>query len=145
MDTTKFDTVARLFGSGMTRREALRGLVAGAAAVTAGGVLLQAEDVSAKRRRRKKNKKKNQNTGQSQGLPPGTRCQNSNQCTSDYICEVPVNGSNSDTYCCGAQGAGCGAKDENDDDTAPYCCVGHECVYSSGNGSWTCQAVPDEI
>ena len=44
MDTTKFDAVARIFGSGMTRREALRGLVAGAAAVTAGGALLAVED-----------------------------------------------------------------------------------------------------
>ena len=37
MDTFKFDAVARLLGSGMTRREALRGLVAGAATFTAGG------------------------------------------------------------------------------------------------------------
>jgi hypothetical protein len=47
MDTTTFDTVARLFGTGMTRREALRGLMAGAAAVTTGGALLQGEDASA--------------------------------------------------------------------------------------------------
>ena len=53
MDTTRFDTIARHFGSGMTRREALRGLAASVAAVTAGGVLMQAEDAAAKRRRRK--------------------------------------------------------------------------------------------
>jgi hypothetical protein len=58
MDTVKFDAVSRLFGQGMTRREALRGLVAGAAAVTAGGTLLQVEDASAKRRRRKHRKQK---------------------------------------------------------------------------------------
>ena len=60
MDTTKFDTVARLFGSGITRREALRGLVASAAALTAGGALLADEETAAgkaKRKRRKKNKK----------------------------------------------------------------------------------------
>ena len=49
MDTFKFDSVARLFGTGMTRRDALRGLVAGAAAVTTGGALLQGEDASARR------------------------------------------------------------------------------------------------
>ncbi len=60
MDTTKFDAVARIFGSGMTRREAVRGLVTGAATVAVSGALLayrgrcgkqvQAQD-------RKKNKK----------------------------------------------------------------------------------------
>jgi hypothetical protein len=49
MDTTKFDTVARLFGSGMTRRDALRGLVAGAAAVAAGGTLLASEETAARK------------------------------------------------------------------------------------------------
>jgi hypothetical protein len=58
MDTFKFDSVARLLGSGMTRRDALRGLVAGAAAVTAGGALLQGEDASARKRRRRKNRNK---------------------------------------------------------------------------------------
>ena len=66
MDTTKFDSVARLFGSGMTRREALRGLVAGAATITAGGMLLQAEDASAKRRKKSKKSKKQQNRQQDQ-------------------------------------------------------------------------------
>jgi hypothetical protein len=53
MDTTRIDAVARMFARSMTRREALRGLVAGAAAVTAGGTLLQVEDASARRRRRR--------------------------------------------------------------------------------------------
>ena len=56
MDTFKFDSVARLFGTGMTRRDALRGLVAGAAAVTTGGALLQGEDASARRCRCRNNK-----------------------------------------------------------------------------------------
>lgn len=55
MDTTKFDTVTRLFGSGMTRRDALRGLVAGAAAV-AGGTLLTSEETAASKRRRRRNR-----------------------------------------------------------------------------------------
>jgi hypothetical protein len=58
MDTDKFDTVARFFGSGMTRRKALRGLVAGAAPLIGGGLLLAAEDAAAKRRHKKKHKKK---------------------------------------------------------------------------------------
>ena len=53
MDTTKFDTVARLFGRGMTRRDALRGLVAGAAAVAAGGTLLASEETEARKRKRR--------------------------------------------------------------------------------------------
>ncbi len=145
MDTTRFDAVTRLFGSGMTRREALRGLIAGAAVASASGLVLHAEDASARRRRKKKNRKGNNQDGDGQNLPPGARCQRDSQCRNDYICDVPVNGSNSDEYCCGAQGAGCGAENEDGDDTAPYCCVGHECVYHPGNGSWTCEAVPDEL
>jgi hypothetical protein len=52
MDSTRIDAVARMFAHGMTRREALRGLVAGAAAVAAGGTLVHVEDASARRRRR---------------------------------------------------------------------------------------------
>ena len=148
MDTTTFDGIARTLSGSMTRRSALRGLVAGAVAAVAGGALLEAEDASAKRRRKKKNKRsQNSNPTQSGGqqplLSPGSRCETSSQCTSHYICEVPVNGSNSDTYCSGAQGAICGAPNDDGDDTAPYCAVGYDCVFSSG--SWTCQAVPDEI
>ena len=47
MDPTRIDAVARIFARGMTRREALRGLVAGAAAITAGGTLVHVEDASA--------------------------------------------------------------------------------------------------
>jgi hypothetical protein len=135
MDTTKFDSVARLFGSGMTRREALRGLVAGAAALTAGGALLKADDASAKRRR-KKGKKSSQQRRQ-----PGEFCDTSSQCQTDrgYICAVAVNAGNSDKTCAGGPGAFCGPKNDDLDDTAPFCAVGHECVNS------VCQAVPEEI
>ena len=50
MDTTTFDTLSRSVATSLTRRSALRGLVASAAAAVAGGVLLSAEDSSAKRR-----------------------------------------------------------------------------------------------
>jgi hypothetical protein len=135
MDTFKFDAVARLFGSGMTRREALRGLVAGAAAVTAGGVLLQAEDVAARRRRRRKGKKQNNN----RGLPEGSPCEKDGQCRSSQklICEIPFGASNSDKACCRGQGATCSASE--------HCCTGEaggrefECV----NG--TCQPYVEEL
>jgi hypothetical protein len=142
MDTTKFDSVARLFGSGMTRREALRGLVAGAAAITAGGVLIQAEDASAKRRKKSKKSKKQQNRQQDQNqdqnggqtpfLPSGARCQNDGQCNSgqQQICEVPHNASNSDTHCCGGAGAVCGGVNSNGDAIGPFCCVGEAGVRS---------------
>ena len=135
MDSFKFDAVARLFGSGMTRREALRSLVAGAAAVTAGGVLISSEDASAKRRRRK-NRKKNQ--GNSQGKPEGSACKKDGECRSSQklICEIPFGAGNSDKACCRGQGATCS-------DSQP-CCTGEaggrefECV----NG--TCQPYVEE-
>jgi hypothetical protein len=61
MDTTRFDAMARNFARSMTRRQALRGLVAGAAAITAGGTLSQVEDASARRRRRRR-RRRNRNT-----------------------------------------------------------------------------------
>jgi len=82
MDTTRFDAVARIFAHGMTRRETLRGLVAGAAAATAGGVFLTDEAAAAsksKRKNRKKNKKKNTNSD-SAPTPPVNVCAGKNWC-----------------------------------------------------------------
>jgi hypothetical protein len=138
MDTTTFDTLTRTVSTSLTRRSALRGLVAGAAVAAAGaGMLIQSEDGSAKRRKKRKGK------GKGKGLQPGARCQNDNQCTRGYICEVPVNGSNSDEFCSGGQGAVCGAPNDDGDDTFPFCAVGFTCT-PTGNG-FTCQAVPDDI
>jgi hypothetical protein len=131
MDTFKFDAVARLFGSGMTRREALRGLVAGAAAITAGGVLLSGEEASAKKRRKRKSRQK--------GKPEGSSCKQDGECRSSQklICEIPFGASNSDKACCRGQGATC---NEN-----LHCCTGEaggrefECV----NG--TCQPYVEEL
>ena len=80
--------------------------------------------------------------GKGQKLQPGQRCQNDNQCTKGYICEVPVNGSNSDEFCSGGQNAKCGAPNDDGDDTFPFCAVGFSCT-ASGN-SYTCQANPEE-
>ena len=134
MDITTFDTLSRTVGTSQTRRSALRGLFVGAAAVVAGGVLLSADDTSAKRRGGK--------GGKGTKLPPGERCQSDSQCTKGYICAVPVNGSNSDEYCSGGQGAVCGAPTEDGDDTAPFCAVGFRCT--STGARYTCQANPDE-
>ena len=138
MDTTTFDTLTRTMSSSTTRRSALRGLVAGAAAAAVGtGLLLGAEETSGKRRKGRKGK------GQGKGLQPGQRCQNDNQCVRGYICEVPVNGSNSDEYCSGGQGAVCGAPNEDGDDTFPFCAVGFRCTATGSR--YTCQAEPEEL
>ena len=138
MDTTTFDTLTRAITTTSTRRSALRGLCAGAAVAAVGtAMLLPAEDAGARRRKGRKGK------GQGKGLQPGQRCQNDNQCVKGYICEVPVNGSNSDEYCSGGQGATCGAPNEDGDDTFPFCAVGFSCT-ATGN-KYTCQAVPDEL
>jgi hypothetical protein len=79
METMKFDGIAKTLGSSITRRSALRGLVASAAAAVAGGALLQAEDASARRRRRKNRK----GTQQSKGRQPGSFCDFSSQCQTD--------------------------------------------------------------
>jgi hypothetical protein len=135
MDTTTFDTLTRTVSASTTRRSALRGLVAGAATLVAGGLLLPGEDAGAKRR--KKGKKGGKGKGTK--LQPGQRCQSDSQCTSGYICEVPVNGSNSDEFCSGGQGAVCGAPNDDGDDTFPFCAVGFSCT-PSGN-RFTCQEV----
>ena len=141
MDTATFDTLTRSLTATQTRRAALRGLVAGAAAAVAGGALLQAEGEA---RRKGKGRKgiKDRRRGRSSKLQPGERCQNDNQCTNGYICEVPVNGGNSDEYCSGGQGAACGAPNGDGDDTFPFCAVGFDCT-ANGN-RYTCQAVPEE-
>jgi len=139
METIKFDGIARTLGSSITRRSAMRGLVAGAMAAVAGGALLHADDAAAKRRRRKG--KKGNHQQQSNRRKPGAFCDFDSQCQTDkgYICEVAVNAGNSDETCSGGPGAFCGPKNDDLDDTAPFCAVGHECVNS------VCQAVPEEI
>ncbi|MBW3634594.1 MAG: hypothetical protein KY456_16365 [Chloroflexi bacterium] len=139
MDTSRFDSVARLFGSGMTRREALRGLVAGAAAVTAGGALLhvQVEDASAKKRKktgggcrlinckpgfRCRNGKcrPHGKPSTTPGLPEGAACSQDGQCNSSeqLICEIPYGAGNSDRACCRGTGATCGPN--------LHCCTGEQ-------------------
>ena len=140
METTTLDGIARTLGSSMTRRSALRGLFTGAAAV-AGGAVLQSEDASAKRRKKGKTGRKQQTQtpggGQTCGgttpfLPSGALCQRDSQCNAqqNQICEVPHGASNSDTRCCGAQGAICGGVNEEGDALGPFCCIGEAGVRS---------------
>jgi hypothetical protein len=138
MATATFDSLTREFSSSMTRRSALRSLFAGAVVAVAGGAVLTHE-AEGKRRRKKSRKSQHQ----SSKLQPGQRCQVTSQCVSGYICEVPVNGSNSDTYCSGGQGAVCGAPNGDGDDTFPFCAVGFACQPSGT--TFRCQAVPEDL
>ena len=141
MDRMSFDTLSKTVSERMTRRTAVRGLVAGALAAVVGVSTLH--DEADARRRRKGGKRRNKKQNQARKLQPGQRCESTSQCVSGYICEVPVNGSNSDRYCSGGPGAICGAPNGDGDDTAPYCAVGYDCV-PSGN-VYRCQFVPDEL
>ena len=115
MDNTTFDTVARTLSTGVSRRSALRGLVAGALAVTVGGATPGTE-TEAKRRRSKKRRP----------LRPGDRCTTSKQCQhidGGYICGQPRIFAE-DRVCCGGIGALCdetGAKGRS-------CCYGYLCA-----------------
>jgi hypothetical protein len=155
MDSTSFLTLVQHLTSGLSRRGALRGLLTGAFAAVGSGAALNLKAEAKQRRGRRKNKKK-------RILPPGARCHSGDtvarncwrkqkrglkigcpprgKCAPGYICEVPVNGSNANTYCSGGPGATCGAPNADGDDTAPFCAIGHQCVLSGSN--YTCQALP---
>jgi hypothetical protein len=144
METKTFDSLTTTLGSSVTRRVAVRGLLASALAAVVGVSALQ-DETEARRRRKggKRGKRKNKGQPQQTLLQPGERCQTTSQCVSSYICAVPVNGSNSDLYCSGGPGAICGAPNGDGDDTYPYCANDHKCVLTSGQ--YRCQYVPDEL
>lgn len=124
MDGEKFDAIARLLGTGLSRRRAVHGVVAGAAAAAVGSVAsfaLGGAAVEAGKKKKKKDKKR--------CLKTGKRCSSNKQCCkkSDLICDVPTGGSNSDTYCCGGQGATCGGANEDGDAVGAKCCVNFRC------------------
>lgn len=114
MDSTTFDTVALSLSTAVTRRSALRCLVAGALAVSAGRAAM---DSSAKRHR-KSRKQKN--------LRPGDFCQTDTQCqhfNADYICG-PTRPFTDERVCCGALDALC----DETGASAQSCCYGFLCV-----------------
>jgi hypothetical protein len=120
MDSEMFDATARTFAAALTRRSAVRGLVAGAVAAIGGGVLVR-DEVDARKKRNK--------PGSDRCLTSGKRCTSDSQCCSKagLICEVPTGGSNSDTFCCGGQGSVCGGANEDGDAVGPVCCVNFRC------------------
>lgn len=78
MDTTRFDAVTQVLGNGLTRRSALRSLLAAAVALPAAASLLNVEDADARKKRRKrKRKNKNDNT---QPAPAANVCEGRNWC-----------------------------------------------------------------
>jgi hypothetical protein len=117
MDSNSFDTVTRSLGTldtVVSRRSALRGLVAGALALAGGSVVLETDA-----RRGKKNKKKNRN------LQPGDFCKTDKQCrnTSDYICGRPRIFSE-ERVCCGGLDALCDETGQG----GQRCCYGYLCA-----------------
>jgi hypothetical protein len=120
MDSHTFDTVTRNLGTQeivVSRRTALRGLLAGALAVTGGSAALETEARKGKMTR--KNKK------QSRKLQPGDFCKNDQQCrnTNDYICGRPRIFSE-ERVCCGAIDALCDETGKG----GQRCCYGYLCA-----------------
>ena len=118
METMKFDAVARLVGIGATRRQAVRGLLAGAAAVAVGGVSLDAA-LAVKGEGKKK-----------RCLKAGKPCTSNKQCCPDKtkrICAVPTGGSSSDEYCTGGLGAKCGGANIDGDAVGLKCSANLRC------------------
>jgi hypothetical protein len=116
MDSTTFDTVARSLSTVVSRRSALRGLLAGALAVTAGRAV---SETSAKRRTGKGKGKKQRD------LRPGDRCKTTKQChaiNGDYLC-APTRIFSDERVCCGGPDALC-------DETGGkrQCCYGYLCA-----------------
>jgi hypothetical protein len=127
MHSQRFDAITSTVGQTPTRRGLVRLL--GLAALSASGLGLLVADDSRARRRKKRGGK-----GNTRCLKSGDLCETDGQCCGDnQICEVPTNASNSDTRCCGAQGATCGGVNEDGDAQPPFCCIGE-----AGRRSFIC-------
>ena len=128
MDHRQFDRLAAALTQAPTRRSILRRLGLAAAAPLGIAVLGIADDAAHGKKRRKNKKKR--------CLRSGALCAADKQCCGGgLICEVPQNASNSDTRCCGGQGATCGGVNEEGDFLEPFCCVGE-----AGERSFVCSA-----
>jgi hypothetical protein len=125
MDSQRFDAITTTLTQMPTRRGALRLL--GMAAFSASGLGLLLPEGSDARRRKKKHRGKTS----TRCLKSGDLCDTDKQCCQDgLICDVPQNASNSDTRCCGAEGATCGGVNEDGDAQPPFCCIGEAGVRS---------------
>jgi hypothetical protein len=117
MDARELSDAIRHFASGLTRRDALRGLLTGAGAIAATS-LSPPEPARARRKKRCKPKQ------------AGAFCETHKECcpqTTRRKCKVADNASNSDTTCCGVQGAACGGVNGDLDTISPHCCAGYRC------------------
>jgi hypothetical protein len=117
MDAKKFDAVARRLVSGLTRREALRGVAAGAVAAVAGGTALEAA-VAGNRAR---------------CLRAGAQCNRSKECCPNdtgRICDQPNPPSGSEV-CCSPKGEPCGGEGPNGP-RKPQCCQRFKCSSKRG-------------
>jgi hypothetical protein len=132
---TSFDKFVQLATPVVSRRGLLKSALVPALAGLGITSFLVADEAGAKKKKKKRCKK------------AGSPCTSNKQCCpskTNRICEVPVNGGNSDTVCCGGEGAKCGGNNEDGDDLAPFCCVGFECN-SDTESPGICVRVPDEL
>ena len=131
MDGSTFDRLSQIVSHAGTRRSALSAL----AAAGIGGALLSASDAEGK----KKKKKKRKNIGRK-------ACTSDKQCCpskTKFLCRVPNDGSNSDTFCCGGTGAKCSRNDDGDE-IRPTCCTDFTCSAQPGS-TGTCKQNAPEV
>jgi hypothetical protein len=136
MDGSTFDKLSQIVSHARTRRSALSALVAAGL----GGAALLSADAKGKGKKKRKRKCK------SVGRKP---CTSDKQCCpskTKFLCRVPNDGSNSDTFCCGGTGAKCSRNTEGDigDEIPPTCCTGFTCNAAPGS-TGTCQPNPPEL
>lgn len=134
MDASTFDKFSQIIAHASTRRSALGAL----AAAGIGGAMLSA-DADAKGKGKKKRKRKCKKVASKPCTSDKTCCNGK----TNNICAVPVNGSNSDTFCCGGLNAKCGGINDDLDAVAPFCCVGFACNAIVPGVSGTCQPIPE--
>jgi hypothetical protein len=117
MNSATVDTVARTLSTDLSRRSALRGLLAGALAITAGSAALE---TSAKRRR------KGRKTRPQWRLRPENFCRTSKQCQhlgGDVICGR-TGPFTAERVCCGGLDALC----DETGASGQSCCYGYLCA-----------------
>jgi hypothetical protein len=143
MDGSRFDTLVRLVTAEGSRRRLLKASLVPAVAGIGAVSLLGIEDGEAKKKKKKCKKS-------------GKPCSKNKQCCpgkTNRICDVPQNASNSDTKCCGAEGAKCGGVDDEENFLPPFCCIGEAGVNAficserdpnNPNTPGTCEPAPEE-
>lgn len=145
MDESRFDVLVRAFGSDTTRRDALRGLVMGGAALAAGTAMVESAEAKKKKHHHKKKKNK-----KCKGNPYGSPCTSNKTCctkTTKLICAVSFDASNDDLTCCGGTGAKCGGVNSDGDVLDPVCCTNFVCSSNDENNPGvpgTCQPLPPQ-